>query len=434
MFAHVIAGDLAVGGRGGQHEDLALGVGDIESVAGLQHGTPEPTSQAVLPDGLAGFDIDALGEPRIVGDVEMTVVNNTRPDPLGCLFDVPQTVRGGDVAPPAHPDRHHRLAEPTDTQQHAVADGRVRIIAGSQALALPERLPGQRVVSFQLAGHRQCEFVPVTDPVEDRGRPRSVQLVILAHLDGVPDGSTGPFVECHDVGGFSGSTMSDQQVLVEHRRGGRTEDVCQWSELTVPDDLAGKITGDDAGRTETGIDQVAVGGGRPGTERVVVVGGFLVGKRDVVVPEFAAGLAIDADQAADLATVAGTGDKDPVVPDDRCRVALAGQRGFPGEIGCRAKFHRQVGVGTDPASVGPAPGWPVAGVGGATKQQEDSTCHENGQSVHCVVAPKTNRGACSPRDWRHPTAGDGMDARQTASQAEVHRVQSPSSSARSSVG
>ncbi len=85
--------------------------------------------------------------------------------------------------------------------------------------------------------------------------------MVLARFDRVPAGATCLLVEGDDVGGLSGAAMSDQQVLVEHRRGGRAKHVGQPFELSVPGDFAIEVAGDDSCGAETGVYQASVRGG-----------------------------------------------------------------------------------------------------------------------------------------------------------------------------
>src|SRR6516162_10408347 len=127
--------------------------------------------------------------------------------------------------------------------------------------------------------------------------------MVLADFGSVPNRLAGEFIEGDDVRRLSGTAMDDQQVLVEHRGGGRSENMCQLAEVATPDDLAGKIAGDDSRRIEAGIHQLAVRGRRPGAKRVVAMERFGVRVGNLVSPQFLSGSAIEAQQAANLSAV-----------------------------------------------------------------------------------------------------------------------------------
>ena len=70
---------------------------------------------------------------------------------------------------------------------------------------------------------------------------------------------------------------------------------------------------------------------------------FLFGKNDFVPPSFFAGLAVEADEAADRSAFVRAGHKDVVLPNDWRGVPWRGKRRFPADVIGRTKLDRQVG-------------------------------------------------------------------------------------------
>src|SRR3954447_13228040 len=94
----------------------------------------------------------------------------------------------------------------------------------------------------------------------------------------------------------------------------------QGTQVAVPELLALQVVGHHAGRTEGGVDGLAVGDGRAGTGRVVRVRGFLDGTGQVLLPELLAVGAGEAQDGAALALIERLSEKDVVAPDYRGRV------------------------------------------------------------------------------------------------------------------
>ena len=129
VFAHFVLGDeLILGGRG-EDENLSLLVADVEVLTGPNNTSPQVAAETFFPDGFAGRDIDTLGDARGIGDVEVSVVNDSRTDPLRRLFDMPQAMRLRDIPRATEFDGHHRFEKTAHADQYAVADCGIGIIA-----------------------------------------------------------------------------------------------------------------------------------------------------------------------------------------------------------------------------------------------------------------------------------------------------------------
>ena len=82
MFLHGILGDQPILRACIKNKNLALRVTDIQTVSDQQHRSPEGTAQSLLPDRLSRLDVNTLGNARCIGDVKISVMDDSRSDSL----------------------------------------------------------------------------------------------------------------------------------------------------------------------------------------------------------------------------------------------------------------------------------------------------------------------------------------------------------------
>src|SRR5262249_27784937 len=256
---------------------------------------------------LAGFQFVALRHAVLLQDVDVVVDDDARADTLGVLGVVPEPVFG-DVAVAADLDRQGGLAVAGHGDGDAVlrAVQRRRVDVLHEAVTAPEFLAGPRFHAFELEGRAVQELVAAVDLDEDRRAPGAGLLVLF------PDRFPGLLVDGDQVIAalaLVGAAPEDAQVAVQHRRGGVTEIVLPLAQVVaLPKFLAPVVVAEHAGGPEADDDALAVGGRRGVGVPVLGPVALLVGVVDVVLPEFLAVGAVEADQAADGAALVGDGE------------------------------------------------------------------------------------------------------------------------------
>src|SRR5947207_12216428 len=90
--------DLQLLGVGPPHHRLPGLRGDVNLFAAQHRRAPGRPRRALPPGRLAGLELDALGDPRLVDQVEVVARDDAGADALWGLLLAPQAMRLGDVA------------------------------------------------------------------------------------------------------------------------------------------------------------------------------------------------------------------------------------------------------------------------------------------------------------------------------------------------
>src|SRR5262249_44716711 len=126
--------------------------------------------------------------------------------------------------------------------------------------------------------------------------------------------------------------VDDHAVFVEKRRAGGAVIGVHLRKRLMPDLLAGEIDAQDAVVAEIGVDALAIGGRRARGMAILVLARLRLGIGGESFPKLLAVVAGQAQDRTAFAVVVGRGQEDAVFPDDRRRVAGAGQIDFPEDI------------------------------------------------------------------------------------------------------
>lgn len=180
-----------------------------------------------------------------------------------------------------------------------------------EAVAIPQRLAGERIEGAGLLRESVDEFVAVAGAHNDGRGERADHAVFLLPLETVragagddggfgifPQGFAGVFVETDQSGVEAGAEVENAQIAVNERRSGVGPFVLVLAEVAVPQLLAVHVPAEQAGRSEEGDDAGAVGDGRRGAVGVFVVALLRLFPSRALFPELLAGGAIEANQGA----------------------------------------------------------------------------------------------------------------------------------------
>ncbi len=103
---------------------------------------------------------------------------------------------------------------------------------------------------------------------------------------------------------------------------------------------------------------------------------------DALGPDDVALVGVDADQGAVRAVGGGGLQEQALAPDDRRRVALAGNANLPADVFLVAPLDGDVFVGGGSGAVGSTEPRPLGGAGGEAKTQQDAANQQQARSVH----------------------------------------------------